>query len=64
MRVMSMFTDWFQSKVIYEIGSYRLSEEEKISEGGYGYIYRVTDTKSGQQYALKKVLLQVFNMCN
>jgi hypothetical protein len=54
-----MFSGWFKDTTTYEIGSYRVTEEEKISEGGYAYIYRVCDCKTGIKYGLKKILLHV-----
>jgi len=57
---MNMFSGWFNNTVTYEIGPYSVVEEEKISEGGYAYVYRVRDQKTGQKYGLKKILLHVF----
>ena len=54
-----MFSGWFASTTTYEIGAYQIEEEEKISEGGYAYVYRVHDIKTGQKYGLKKILLHV-----
>ncbi len=54
-----MFSGWFTNTTVYEIGSYKVAEEEKISEGGYAYVYRVNDTRTGQKYGLKKILLHV-----
>lgn len=56
----SGFTGWFSTTTTtYEIGPYKVIEEEKISEGGYAYVYRVRDAKTDQKYALKKILLHV-----
>jgi hypothetical protein len=56
----SGLTGWFSTTTTtYEIGPYKVIEEEKISEGGYAYVYRVRDTKTGKKYGLKKILLHV-----
>lgn len=57
----SGLTGWFATTTTYEIGSYSVIEEEKISEGGYAYVYRVRDATTGQKYGLKKILLHVFH---
>ena len=44
----------------YNINEYHVVEEELISEGGYAFVYRVSDVKDKQsKFALKKMILQV-----
>lgn len=38
------------------VGSHEVEEEVLLSEGGYGYIWKVRDTRSGQNYAMKKMI--------
>eukprot|EP01017_Pseudomicrothorax_dubius_P048140 TRINITY_DN870_c0_g1_i27.p1 TRINITY_DN870_c0_g1~~TRINITY_DN870_c0_g1_i27.p1 ORF type:complete len:526 (-),score=124.53 TRINITY_DN870_c0_g1_i27:62-1639(-) len=40
------------------VGSHEVEEETLISEGGYGYIWRVRDVRSGEIFALKKMICQ------
>ncbi len=54
-----MFAEWFKTTTTYTIGEYRVVVEDKISEGGYAYVYRVHDATTGQKYGLKKILLHV-----
>lgn len=59
-KMFSGLASWFSTTTTtYEIGSYTVIEEEKISEGGYAYVYRVRDAATGQKYGLKKILLHV-----
>ena len=45
----------------YSIGEYNVVEEALISEGGYAFVYRVSDVKDkSARYALKKMILQVY----
>ena len=40
------------------VGNFNLTINKKISEGGFGFVYEVTDARSGQKYALKQVNIQ------
>jgi len=58
--MLSGLTGWFSTTTTtYEIGPYKVIEEEKISEGGYAYVYRVRNAETGEKYGLKKILLHV-----
>lgn len=43
----------------HNIAGKRLREIRVLAEGGYGYIWRVQDTATGAEYALKKMICQV-----
>jgi len=43
----------------HNIAGRRLREIRVLAEGGYGYIWRVQDTTTGTEYALKKMICQV-----
>jgi serine/threonine protein kinase len=43
----------------HNIAGRRLREVRVLAEGGYGYIWRVQDTRTGNYYALKKMICQV-----
>jgi len=45
----------FDKKI--ELGDYKLKIREKVAEGGFGVVYRVRDTKTDEQMALKKLTI-------
>lgn len=51
-------TDYIYTAERYTIGSMNIELKEKISEGGYAYVFKAVDTNTGQEYAVKKILCQ------
>ena len=50
--------DQVQSAPQYiQVGPKSFQIVRKIAEGGFGFVYQVSDSNTGQQYALKKVVL-------
>lgn len=50
----------FKDNIIYEFESVRVQQQELISEGGYGYVYKCIDLDHPEKktYALKKINCQ------
>eukprot|EP00424_Heterocapsa_rotundata_P005764 CAMPEP_0168706450 /NCGR_PEP_ID=MMETSP0503-20121227/40596_1 /TAXON_ID=89963 /ORGANISM="Heterocapsa rotundata, Strain SCCAP K-0483" /LENGTH=69 /DNA_ID=CAMNT_0008752687 /DNA_START=11 /DNA_END=216 /DNA_ORIENTATION=+ len=42
----------------YEIDGRVVVQEQLLSEGGFGYVYRARDRATGEVFALKKMLCQ------
>ena len=43
---------------VINVGSRQLQVDKLLGEGGYAYVYQVTDAQTGEKYALKKVIIQ------
>ena len=41
----------------FQIGQYEVNIGNKISEGGYAFVYKATNTKTQEVYALKKIYI-------
>ena len=41
-----------------QVGQYNLRIDRQLAEGGFGFVYAVTDTASHQQFALKQMNIQ------
>ena len=39
------------------VGQRRLRVVKKLAEGGYGFVFHVTDTATSEDFALKKVVI-------
>jgi serine/threonine protein kinase len=39
----------------FRVNNRSLRSDKILAEGGFGFVYQVTDEDSGEQYALKKV---------
>lgn len=42
----------------YVIGEFTVELREKLSEGGFAYVYKAVDLTNGQEFAVKKILCQ------
>ena len=58
METLRAFTDYIYTTERYTIGSLNLELRDKLSEGGYAYVYKAVDLNTGSEYAVKKSLCQ------
>ena len=59
MESLRAFADYYiSSSERYTIGPYTIELREKLSEGGFAYVFKAVDTITGQEFAVKKILCQ------
>lgn len=51
-------SDYLYTPERYIVGAMNIELKEKISEGGYAFVYRAVDLNTSQEYAVKKILCQ------
>lgn len=56
--MLKALADYAYGQQQFQIGSYTVNIIEKISEGGYAYVFKVVDINTNKEYALKKILCQ------
>lgn len=58
METIRAFTDYMYTPERHTIGAFNLELREKLSEGGYAYVYKAIDLATNKEYAVKKSLCQ------
>ncbi|CAG9312364.1 unnamed protein product [Blepharisma stoltei] len=58
MDMLKILADYAYGQQQYQIGNYTVNIQEKLSEGGYAYVYKCVDINTNKEYALKKILCQ------